>query len=318
MIATSSKLAFVLTLAISAAAAPLAVDVEFDGQAVKNFARGSKFRRLVVFGDSFSDDGHGAWVVSDHTWPVDPAYYQHTFSNGPVWPTVLSQALGISNKLTDKATGGATSDNAVVQGYTGADSTIPVPSALDQITQYVSQTPAYYDQSSSLYAIVVGANDIFFNPSATAESVIQAITKGMKQLQDKGASNFILASYPDLALLPFAKATPESYQTVLSSYSKALADALSSLAKNPPKGTRIAYVDLYTLFPQILAHPERYGFSPSVVGLNCITGAYPSEGVPRSVCSDPGKRAFSDIYHPSGKTNKIIAAEAVKALAKVF
>ncbi|KIO15822.1 carbohydrate esterase family 16 protein, partial [Tulasnella calospora MUT 4182] len=133
MVATTSKLAFTLILAISAAAAPLSVDVGFDGQAVKKFARTRQFRRLVVFGDSFSDDGHGAWVVSNHTWPADPAYYRHTFSNGPIWPTVLSGALGIDNKLTDKATGGATSDNAVVQGYTGADSTIPVPSALDQI-----------------------------------------------------------------------------------------------------------------------------------------------------------------------------------------
>ncbi|KAG8933049.1 hypothetical protein FRC01_011269 [Tulasnella sp. 417] len=319
MIATSSKLALVLTLAVSAAAAPLAVEAELDGQVVKNFARGGNFRRLVVFGDSFSDDGHGAWVVSNHTWPADPAYYQHTFSNGPVWPTVLSESLGISNKLTDKATGGATSDNAVVQGYTGPDSTIPVPSALDQISQYISQTPSSYGNDGSLYAIVIGSNDIFFNPSTTAESVIQAITKGMKQLQDnKGASNFMLVSYPDLALLPFAKATPESYQAALSEYSKSLADALSSLAKNPPNGARIAYVDLYSLFPQILAHPARYGFSPSVVGQNCISGAYPSEGVPRTVCSDPGKRVFWDIYHPSAKTNKIIAAEAVKALNKVF
>ncbi|KAG8915628.1 hypothetical protein FRC00_002205 [Tulasnella sp. 408] len=291
MIATPSKLASILTLAISAVAAPLSVDVEFDGQAIETFAQGRQFRRLVVFGDSFSDDGHGSWVVSNHTWPVDPAYYQHTSSNGPVWPTVLSQLLGVSNKLTDKATSGATSDNAVVQGYTGADSTIPVPSALDQIAQYISQASSSYDQSSCLYAIVIGANDIFFDPSATAVSVIEAITKGMKQLQDIGASNFILASYPNLALLPFAKATPESYQAALSAYSKALADGLSSLAKNPPKSAHIAYVDLYNLFPQILANPKRYGFSPDV---------------------------FSDIYHPSGRTNKIIAAEAVKALAKVF
>lgn len=39
-----------------------------------------KYDRLVVFGDSFSDNGNGAWVVSDHKWPVDPAYYHHSFS----------------------------------------------------------------------------------------------------------------------------------------------------------------------------------------------------------------------------------------------
>ncbi|KAG8974963.1 hypothetical protein FRC05_006640 [Tulasnella sp. 425] len=291
MISTTGKLVFTLALAISTAAVPFPTDgsspVGFDGQAIKNFARTRQFKRLVVFGDSFSDDGQGAWVVSNHTWPADPAYYQHSFSNGPVWPVVLSGTLGISNKLADKAIGGATSDNAVVQGYTGADSTIPVPSMLDQIAQYTAKTPASYGNSDSLYALVVGANDIFFDPNASA-------------------------------LLPFAKSTPSTYQTVLSTYSKDFANSLSSLASNPPKGTHVAYVDLYTLFPQILAHPERYGFSPTVVGQNCISGVYSTEGVPRSVCSDPDKRAFSDIYHPSGKTHKIIAAEAIKALAKVL
>lgn len=38
------------------------------------------FARLVVFGDSYSDDGDGAWVVSNHTWPSDPAYFGHHFS----------------------------------------------------------------------------------------------------------------------------------------------------------------------------------------------------------------------------------------------
>ncbi|KAG8988625.1 hypothetical protein FRB90_002635 [Tulasnella sp. 427] len=320
MFSTSSKLVFTLALAISAAAAPLSANVagvEVDERAVKNFARTSAFQRLVVFGDSFSDDGHGAWVISNHTWPADPAYYRHSFSNGPVWPIVLSQTLG--SQLTDKATGGATSNNTAVQGYTGANSTIPVPSALDQIAQYISQTPASYGDSGSLYAIIVGANDVFFDPSASADAAVQAITKGIKQLRtSEGASTFIIASYPDLSLLPFAiKLGSPAYSTILSNYSTALANGLSALAKNPPTGTRIAYIDLYNIFPQILANPTKYGFSPQVVGQNCLNGAYPSEGVPRSVCSDPDKRVFWDIYHPSAKTHKIIADEAVKALAKV-
>lgn len=37
-------------------------------------------RRLVVFGDSYSDDGNGAWIASNMIWPIDPAYYNHSFS----------------------------------------------------------------------------------------------------------------------------------------------------------------------------------------------------------------------------------------------
>ncbi|KAG8942716.1 hypothetical protein FRC04_003546 [Tulasnella sp. 424] len=344
MFSISSQLAFTLAFAISATAAPLLTEVPSPVGFARQLSPGHQFGTIVVFGDSFSDDGHGAWVISNHTWPADPAYYNHTFSNGPVWPVVLSESLNIASYLKDKATGGATSDNALVQGYTGANSTIPVPSMLDQITQYiaVNQTSESYGFGDILYALVIGSNDIFINSAVSAESVFQAIVKGMKQLQDSkgedlflqkrkfdapahstryaGASSFLLASFPDLALLPFAKKyTPPEYQTTLSTYSKNLADLLSSLAQNPPNGTRIAYLDLYTLFPQMLANPESFGFSPEVFDQNCINGVYSIEaGVPRSVCSDPDARVFWDIYHPSAKTHKIIAEEAFKAQGRIF
>lgn len=112
-----------------------------------------------------------------------------------------------------------------------------------------------------------------------------------------GASNFILASYPDFALLPFAKSTPPEYQAALAAYSKTLADYLSSLANNPPYGARIAYIDMYNLFPPVLANPEQYGFSPTVVGQNCISGVFSDETVPRSLCSDPDSRVVRDSLH---------------------
>jgi phospholipase/lecithinase/hemolysin len=78
---------------------------------------------LVVFGDSFSDNGSssrtvtasgisdasagtGAWEVSKNTWPVDPAYYHHEFSNGPVWVQDLASSFHWT--LSDYAVGGGT------------------------------------------------------------------------------------------------------------------------------------------------------------------------------------------------------------------
>lgn len=59
-------LAFSLTIA---SALPAAVPREAN-----------KFSRLIVFGDSFSDNGNGSWVATKGKWPVDPAYFHHSFS----------------------------------------------------------------------------------------------------------------------------------------------------------------------------------------------------------------------------------------------
>lgn len=51
-----------------------------------------------------SNLGNGAWTVSKHTWPSDPAYFGHRFSNGPVWVEYLAKRLGM--ELDDGAVGG--------------------------------------------------------------------------------------------------------------------------------------------------------------------------------------------------------------------
>lgn len=50
--------------------------------------------------------GAGAWTVSNHTWPRDPAYFGHRFSNGPVWVEYLADRLKM--ELDDYAVGGGT------------------------------------------------------------------------------------------------------------------------------------------------------------------------------------------------------------------
>ena len=148
-----------------------------------------------------------AFKLTNGTWPADPAYFKGRFSNGPVWVEDFAENLGV--KLNDFAVGGgkwyyfqllrmydyhsniaspslATSSNILIQGFTGPGSTIPVPSALDQVTQYLSVITS--DIHESLFVILIGANDILFNPNISATQPIQNVASIMNELRNKGTS----------------------------------------------------------------------------------------------------------------------------------
>ncbi|KAF7343174.1 Carbohydrate esterase family 16 protein [Mycena venus] len=273
------------------------------------------FKHLVVFGDSFSDNGNGAYRITNHTWPADPAYYGGRFSNGPVWVEDVASKLHLS--LTDYAVGGATSNNTLVQGYTGPNSIQPVPSALDQLNSYLASSSATSATAQeTLYVILIGANDVFFLPQVNASQSVAAIASVVEKLHAKlGATNFLLATYPDLSRLPLSAYIPSSAAASLKAYTTSLRAGLFALKSHRPH-LHIALADLYMLFQDFFAHPKSYGYDPSTDGKSCLTGAY-SEA-PRMLCSDPDNYIFWDEYHPTRKSHKYVAELAEGVIRKAF
>ncbi|KAJ6555698.1 GDSL-like Lipase/Acylhydrolase [Mycena vulgaris] len=272
------------------------------------------FKHLVVLGDSFSDNGNGVYRITNHTWPADPAYYGGRFSNGPVWVEDIASKLHLS--LTDYAVGGATSNNTLVQGYTGPNS-IPVPSALDQLNSYLASSGATSATAQeTLYVILIGANDAFFLPMVNASQSVAAIASAMDKLHAKlGATNFLLATYPDLSRLPLSAYIPSSAAASLKTYTTSLRADLFALKSHRPH-LHIALADLYELFQDFFSHPKSYGYDPSTDGKSCLTGAY-SEA-PRMLCSDPDNYIFWDEYHPTRKSHKYMADLAEGVIRKAF
>ncbi|KAJ7322963.1 GDSL-like Lipase/Acylhydrolase [Mycena albidolilacea] len=273
------------------------------------------FKHLVVLGDSFSDNGDGAYRITNHTWPADPAYYGGRFSNGPVWVEDVASKLHLS--LTDYAVGGATSDNTLVQGSTGPNSSIPVPSALDQLNSYLASSNATSATArETLYVIVIGANDVLFLPTVNASQSVAAIASAVDKLHaNLGATNFLLATYPDLSRLPLSAYIPSSAAASLKTYTTSLRAHLFALKSHRPH-LHIALADHYVLFQDFFAHPKNYGYDPSTDGKSCLTGAY-SEA-PRTLCSDPDNYIFWDEYHPTRKSHKYMAELAEGVIRKAF
>jgi phospholipase/lecithinase/hemolysin len=108
-----------------------------------------------------------------------------------------------------------------------------------------------------------------------------------------GANKFLVASYPDLAIMPQQIFNNQSVNEIYHNYSVQYRDELARLAEDHDE---VAYADVFSLFQKFVQDPERFGFDPSVVGKACLTGAY-NPTVPRTLCNDPDKYVFWDDYH---------------------
>jgi hypothetical protein len=79
----------------------------------------------------------------------------------------------------------ATSNNTCVQGYTGPNGNIPVPSVLDQLEVYIS---SYTIDPADIYIIMIGGNDAFLGGSidgvepAIASVVSKLVAEGLSRL----------------------------------------------------------------------------------------------------------------------------------------
>ncbi|KAF4948920.1 hypothetical protein FGADI_9204 [Fusarium gaditjirri] len=271
----------------------------------------AKFSRLIVFGDSFSDNGNGSWVVSNGTWPVDPAYYHHSFSNGPKWNDVVAKKLNL--ELINLATGGATTNNDFVAGGTGAESTIPVPSAADQVLSFLSWDEP---QAGDIFVHWIGANDILFNTSITGAQVTSLINENVNRLFQAGAKNIILANYLNATTFPATYNSSAYNVPSVQAYAPALTKGLEQIAAGYSAYAKTAVIDVQNLFNDLFSDPEAYGFDEDYVNppTACLTGVYTSEGVPRHVCSDPEKHIFFDSYHPVQEVHALVAKLFVESI----
>ncbi|WAO94734.1 Hypothetical protein NCS54_01233200 [Fusarium falciforme] len=218
------------------------------------------FSRLIVFGDSFSDNGNGAWVASNGTWPVDPAYFNHSFSNGPKWNDIAADVLDL--ELINLATGGATTDNDFVAGGTGASSTIPVPSADDQITAFLSRDKP---TETDVFVLWIGANDILFNTSITGIEVTSLISKHVNRLYRAGIQNLILANYNNATTFPATYNSSDYNIPSVQAFAGDLTIGLIDIAAGYSGFFRTAFVDIGALFLDIMERPTRYNIDQKYV-----------------------------------------------------
>lgn len=267
---------------------------------------------VVVFGDSFSDNGNGSYRISNGTWPPSQ-YFEGRFSNGPVWAELL--ASNLSAKLHDYAVGGSTTSNRLVQGFTGKGSTIPVPSTDEQVDGFLGNVPKSLDIPSTLFVVSGGLNDLFFQPNLSAYQSKDVLAQQVKKLQSAGAQDFVFFNYYDASTIPFDTFTTVENKAQNEKWSADFGRALTDLHASVPGS--FYYDSAAELFPHLYYYgePTAYGFDQLGAYGSCLVGTY-QETPNVTLCDAPDTKVFWDEYHPTRVTHALFASGVLRELGK--
>ena len=264
--------------------------------------------RVIVFGDSLSDNGNTSATTGN---PPGPPYYRGSngftrFSNGPVWVEQLFgnfnspvQGSGVNGNV-DLAFGGALAG-------TGTNANGPIPNVQQQIGIYLASGGRI--GAGDLVVVWAGANDIFQTTATTAAGFVTAgataATSELNNVQSLislGAQRLLVPNLPDFGQLPAfntSAATSAAGTLSSSSYNATLDQGLHSLAA-ANRNVNIIQMDIAAMARVIFANPTAFGLTN--ITQACFTGT--------TVCATPNSFALWDSVHPSATVQALEARYA--------
>ncbi len=273
----------------------------FAAASVAGAASAQTYDRLVVFGDSLSDNGN-LYLATGGSTPPSPPFGAGRFSNGPVFTERLgfdaANFMGPVTGSINYAFGGARTDSQ----------TSP-PGMRVQLGQYLQRGGTF--GSNDLVSVLGGANNIFqglpvagasANPTAAIAPVAQSaaadinfIVNGIAQA---GAGTVLVTNLPKLSITPQFRGTPAAplADYAVTTFNGALLTGLTATAA-AQQGANIILMDLFKVGDVVAANPSAFGVSN--VTQACFDGA--------SLCSNPDDYFYFDGVHPTAKGHAVIA-----------
>ncbi|KAF9986734.1 hypothetical protein BGZ75_001490 [Mortierella antarctica] len=302
-------------------------------------------KKLVVFGDSFSDNGN-VYRISNGSWPVASSYPDGRFTNGPNWADYV--AMDGRFKMDNFAFGSATTDSETVQGYSGSKANIPVPGFLQQINDLYlpGQSPENIDElDSTLFVVNFQGNDYYFDEDIGPKPVLANIERGIHRLVEVGARHILVVENLDLGRLPYylpnktvsreysalSRAQYHGYQQMIQRMAQKYGrparrgrrsagrsnsfqtcrgeeEISSKMDQRPETRVNVAFFDLHTLLHR-MASPQslkRMGIADAEHG--CLS----DDGKTR--CPHPDQVFYYDSFHASTKVHREIATSILHHL----
>ncbi len=260
-------------------------------------AYAASFTRIVVLGDSLSDNGN---LYAAIHYPPSPPYAER-FSNGPVAVEYLSQRLGIP--LSDYAWGGATTGvgNINDSGTVDALGTVGLPGMKTVFQNLFPATPIDPD---ALYIVWGGPNDFWSvtTPAEAAVAIAKAVTNLATMagtLRALGAKNVLVPNMPDLGKTPELLSRGPQASFFFTQIALGFNQALK---ENLPPG--VHYFDTFSLLSNVISNPARYGFTNVTQPL---ISAPPG--------ADPNQYLFFDTVHPTTAGHQLLADAFYQSVA---
>ena len=275
--------------------------------AVAGVASAQTYNRLVVFGDSLSDNGN-LYAATGNTTPTSPPYYLGRFSNGPVFTELLGFTAG-------RYTAGAPVTGSVNYAFGGArsDSQLAPLGMRNQLLAYTGGGGTF--GSNDLVSILGGANNLLqgvgpaavsANPTGTLGAVALSAATDINFITNSvaaaGAGTILVSNLPRLSVTPQFNQGAGLPAAPLADYGAStfngalLTGLMTTAAANP--NTNIIMMDLFKVGSVISANPGAFGLTN--VKDTCFNGV--------TVCATPDSYFYWDTVHPTATGHRLLAA----------
>jgi phospholipase/lecithinase/hemolysin len=295
---------------------------------VVSLAQARNYTRIVVFGDSLSDTGNVAHLSTQKLGVPIPGpfvtnYTLGRFTDGPdtnpaavnyfgVWVEQLAAQMPSHPEVKNSLDGGTnysygfafTGDGTTTLDF-GPGASVDVENMGQQVSEYLATNPTI--DKTTLFIVWGGANNL--NYAASSSDVVNAAiseTLDIQRLINAGATQFLVLNLPPLGLIPRFNGSPASSvpaNAAAALFNSWLETGISVLHDFYGNSHLVfTRVDIYSLFNQIAAHPEKFALA-NVTGSSWYLGV------------DPDTYLFWDDLHPTTRGHNLVANAVMKAMA---
>jgi phospholipase/lecithinase/hemolysin len=279
---------------------------------LQNPLHAQPYTDIVAFGDSLTDFGGIAVYNGDFPDTIDD--FPKAMTNDRVWIQYLADEWGAD--LDNNAIGGAKTDkhtSSQIQELIDIG-VIPDFSYLGQVSRFIDENETFVP-ADTLFVVWIGGNDFLgFNlaqgdQNQFVNETIGNIRTGLNDLAaEAGARVFLVLNLPDMGKLPEYNDNTEISEkaTALAhDFNLALENTLADFTQ-VNSGVRVYVFDVFDYINELIA---------SDIFVN-TTGTYlelDEDGDWTGDFNGPADEfIFWDKYHPTDRTHRLLAQEAVK------